>query len=169
MQLIPTAIPDVLLFEPKVFGDARGFFSEVWSRRALAEAGLDTEFVQDNHSLSTEAGVVRGLHFQKTPSAQGKLVRVVRGAILDVAVDIRAGSPTYGYSPPRAYSVVREWGGTPDRIPSPPKGGTYSGREVALDPNTLGAAQPQDPPTEDEVDEEEPRRKVAKPAAKARK
>ncbi len=80
-----------------------------------------------------------------------------------------AGSPTYGYSPPRAYSVVREWGGTPDRIPSPPKGGTYSGREVALDPNTLGAAQPQDAPPEEEVDEEEPRRKVAKPAAKARK
>jgi dTDP-4-dehydrorhamnose 3,5-epimerase len=90
------AIPDVLLIEPKRFGDARGFFSEVWSRKALAEAGLDTEFVQDNHSLSREVGVVRGLHFQTPPSAQGKLVRVVRGAILDVAVDIRRGSATYG-------------------------------------------------------------------------
>ena len=96
MNIQRLVIPDVLLIEPKKFSDARGFFSEVWSRRALAEAGLVTEFVQDNHSLSTEAGVVRGLHFQKAPSAQGKLVRVVRGAILDVAVDIREGSPTHG-------------------------------------------------------------------------
>ena len=96
MKVERLSIPDVLLIEPKRFGDARGFFSEVWSRRALAEAGLDAEFVQDNHSLSTEVGVVRGLHYQKPPSAQGKLVRVVRGAILDVAVDIREGSATYG-------------------------------------------------------------------------
>jgi len=89
-------MPDVLLIEPRRHSDARGFFSEVWSRRALAEAGLAADFVQDNHSLSTEAGVVRGLHYQKPPSAQGKLVRVVRGAILDVAVDIREGSATYG-------------------------------------------------------------------------
>ena len=96
MNIQRLTVPDVLLIEPKKFGDARGFFSEVWSRRALAEVGLDADFVQDNHSLSTEAGVVRGLHFQKAPSAQGKLVRVVRGAILDVAVDIRVGSPTFG-------------------------------------------------------------------------
>lgn len=96
MKVERLAIPDVLLIEPKRFGDARGFFSEVWSRRTLAEQGLDVPFVQDNHSLSTEVGVVRGLHFQKPPAAQGKLVRVVRGAILDVAVDIREGSATYG-------------------------------------------------------------------------
>lgn len=96
MKVERLAIPDVLLIEPKRFGDSRGFFSEVWSRKALAEAGLDTDFVQDNHSLSREVGVVRGLHFQTPPSAQGKLVRVVRGAILDVAVDIRRGSATYG-------------------------------------------------------------------------
>lgn len=96
MKVEPLAIPDLLLVEPARFGDARGFFSEVWSHRALAAAGLDVAFVQDNHSLSREVGVVRGLHFQRPPAAQGKLVRVVRGAILDVAVDIRAGSPTYG-------------------------------------------------------------------------
>lgn len=90
------AIADVLLIEPRRFSDARGFFSEIWSRRALVEAGLDVDFVQDNHSLSTEAGVVRGLHFQTAPAAQGKLVRVVRGAILDVAVDLRADSPSFG-------------------------------------------------------------------------
>ena len=89
-------IPDVLLVEPARFGDARGFFSEVWSQRALAAQGLDVAFVQDNHSLSREVGVLRGLHFQRPPAAQGKLVRVVRGAILDVAVDIREGSATYG-------------------------------------------------------------------------
>lgn len=89
-------IPDVLLVEPARFGDARGFFSEVWSRRTLAQHGLDVDFVQDNHSLSRDVGVLRGLHFQTPPAAQGKLVRVVRGAILDVAVDIRQGSPTYG-------------------------------------------------------------------------
>jgi len=90
------AIPDVLLIEPVRHGDARGFFSEVWSRRSLAAHGLDVEFVQDNHAHSAQKGVLRGLHFQRPPSAQGKLVRVARGAILDVAVDIRAGSPTYG-------------------------------------------------------------------------
>lgn len=95
MRITPQAIPDVLLIEPSRFGDARGFFSEVWKRGALAAAGLTVDFVQDNHSLSREVGVVRGLHFQRPPKAQGKLVRVVRGRILDVAVDIREGSPTY--------------------------------------------------------------------------
>lgn len=96
MKVERCAIPDVLLIEPARHGDARGFFSEVWSRRSLAAHGLDLPFVQDNHSLSREVGVLRGLHFQRPPSAQGKLVRVVRGAILDVAVDIREGSATYG-------------------------------------------------------------------------
>ena len=96
MKISPQAIPDVLLLEPNRFGDARGFFSEVWKRSALAAQGFTADFVQDNHSLSREVGVLRGLHFQRPPTAQGKLVRVVRGRILDVAVDIRQGSPTYG-------------------------------------------------------------------------
>jgi dTDP-4-dehydrorhamnose 3,5-epimerase len=96
MKVTPQSIPEVLLVEPKRHGDDRGFFSEVWKRRALAEAGLDTDFVQDNHSLSRQVGVLRGLHFQRPPTAQGKLVRVTRGRILDVAVDIRQGSPSYG-------------------------------------------------------------------------
>lgn len=89
-------IEGLLLVEPKKLGDHRGFFSETYSRRRLAEAGFAGDFVQDNHSLSVAPGVVRGLHFQSPPFAQDKLVRVVRGAILDVAVDIRAGSPTFG-------------------------------------------------------------------------
>ena len=96
MQLIETAIPAVKLIQPKKHGDHRGFFSEVYSRAALRDVGIDLEFVQDNHSLSAERGVVRGLHYQIAPTAQDKLVRVVRGAILDVAVDIRRGSPTFG-------------------------------------------------------------------------
>ncbi|MBW8268570.1 dTDP-4-dehydrorhamnose 3,5-epimerase [Caldovatus aquaticus] len=96
MKVERLAIPDLLLIEPRRHADARGFFSEVYSRQALAEFGLDVEFVQDNHSLSRQVGVVRGLHFQIPPAAQGKLVRVVRGAVLDVAVDLRHGSPTFG-------------------------------------------------------------------------
>ena len=90
-------IPEVKLITPRIHRDARGFFSEAFNARALAEsADIKASFVQDNHSLSTEAGVVRGLHFQAPPCAQGKLVRVVHGAIFDVALDIRQGSPTYG-------------------------------------------------------------------------
>lgn len=89
-------IAGLRLVEPKKFGDHRGFFSETYNRRRLAEAGFAAEFVQDNHSFSGAEGVVRGLHFQSPPFAQGKLVRVIRGAILDVAVDIRRGSPTFG-------------------------------------------------------------------------
>jgi dTDP-4-dehydrorhamnose 3,5-epimerase len=89
-------IPEVKVITPRKFGDARGFFSETYNRAGLLEHGIDVAFVQDNHSLSAETGVVRGLHFQTAPRAQDKLVRVVRGAILDVAVDIRHGSPTYG-------------------------------------------------------------------------
>jgi dTDP-4-dehydrorhamnose 3,5-epimerase len=90
------AIPEVKIIRPKKHGDARGFFSETFSQRDLAEAGIDIAFVQDNHAFSAEKGTVRGLHFQAPPFAQHKLVRVVRGAILDVAVDLRVGSPTYG-------------------------------------------------------------------------
>jgi dTDP-4-dehydrorhamnose 3,5-epimerase len=89
-------VEGLLLIEPKRFGDHRGFFSETFNTARLAEAGFAKSFVQDNHSLSTEPGTVRGLHFQSPPFAQDKLVRVVRGAILDVAVDIRRGSPTFG-------------------------------------------------------------------------
>lgn len=91
-----TAIPAVKIVTPKRFGDHRGFFSETWSRKAFAEAGLDLDFVQDNQSLSGPVGTLRGLHFQSPPFAQDKLVRVTRGRILDVAVDIRVSSPTFG-------------------------------------------------------------------------
>jgi dTDP-4-dehydrorhamnose 3,5-epimerase len=86
------------LFEvrPKRFGDERGFFSEVWSREAFVVAGLNGEWVQDNHSFSAARGVLRGLHFQEPPAEQDKLIRVSRGAVFDVAVDIRSGSPTFG-------------------------------------------------------------------------
>ena len=96
MQLIPTEIPEVKILEPKKFGDHRGFFSEVYSQKALRDLGIDLQFVQDNHSLSAQRGTVRALHYQLAPVAQDKLVRVVHGAILDVAVDIRKGSSTFG-------------------------------------------------------------------------
>lgn len=96
MQVTPLSIADVKLVVPQIHRDARGFFSETWSRRGLEAAGIASEFVQDNHSLSTEAGTLRGLHFQMPPHAQGKLLRVARGSVFDVAVDIRVGSPTYG-------------------------------------------------------------------------
>ena len=91
-----TAIPDVKIITPKKFGDHRGFFSEVYNRQAFAEAGIALDFIQDNHSLSAQVGTLRGLHFQSAPFAQDKLVRVPRGRILDVAVDIRKSSPTFG-------------------------------------------------------------------------
>jgi dTDP-4-dehydrorhamnose 3,5-epimerase len=95
-QVIPTAIPDVLILEPKVFGDPRGFFYESYSQQDFHKAtGLNVAFVQDNHSRSAK-GVLRGLHYQLPPRAQGKLVRCVRGAVFDVAVDIRKSSPTFG-------------------------------------------------------------------------
>jgi dTDP-4-dehydrorhamnose 3,5-epimerase len=94
MRVEPTALPDVLLIEPRVFGDARGFFFESWNRRTFADAGIDGEFVQDNHSRSIH-GVVRGLHYQ-VEHAQGKLVRVTEGEVFDVAVDLRRSSPTFG-------------------------------------------------------------------------
>ncbi len=91
-----TAIPDVKIITPRKHGDHRGFFSEVYVRKDFVEAGIDLDFVQDNHSLSAEVGTLRGLHFQSAPFAQDKLVRVPRGKILDVAVDLRRSSPTYG-------------------------------------------------------------------------
>ena len=96
MQIEQTAIADVKIIYPRKFGDERGFFSEVWNANSFREAGLDINFVQDNHAFNAEAGVLRGLHYQLEPKAQGKLVRVTRGAVLDVAVDIRVGSKTFG-------------------------------------------------------------------------
>ena len=95
MQTDPTALADVLILTPRRFGDARGWFCETWNARAMADAGLDLTFVQDNQSYSAAKGTLRGLHYQSPPRAQDKLVRCTRGAILDVAADIRAGSPTY--------------------------------------------------------------------------
>jgi dTDP-4-dehydrorhamnose 3,5-epimerase len=92
----PTRLPDVKLLRMRQHRDERGFFSETYSRRSLANIGIDSDFVQDNHSFSEPRGVIRGLHFQISPFAQDKLVRVVRGAIFDVAVDLRHGSPSYG-------------------------------------------------------------------------
>ena len=102
MRVQELAIPEVRLLIPEMHGDHRGFLVETYSRRALSRIGIDTEFVQDNHSVSARRGTVRGLHFQVPPHAQDKLVRVVRGSVLDVAVDLRRGSPTYG----RHVSVV---------------------------------------------------------------
>lgn len=96
MKIEETALPGVLILTPKVFGDARGSFQEAWSRTTLAGLGLDLDFVQDNQSISAPVGTVRGLHYQAPPHAQDKLVRVGHGAILDVAVDVRVGSATFG-------------------------------------------------------------------------
>ena len=95
MKFTKTAIDGVVIVEPAVFGDHRGFFMESWSRRAFEDAGLFYDFVQDNHSRSTVKGTLRGIHFQKGDKAQAKLVRCVEGAVLDVAVDLRPASPTY--------------------------------------------------------------------------
>ena len=95
MKIIKTEIEGLLIIEPRVFEDERGYFFESWSKDAFENAGLDINFVQDNQSFSSK-GVVRGLHFQNPPFAQGKLVRVLKGSVLDVAVDIRENSPTYG-------------------------------------------------------------------------
>ena len=94
--LTKTKLPGVMLLSPPRFGDARGFFSESWNRKTMAKHGIDIDFVQDNHSVSEAANTVRGLHFQSPPHAQAKLVRCGRGALFDVAVDARKGSPTFG-------------------------------------------------------------------------
>lgn len=96
MQIEDTPLAGVSVLTPRRFGDARGFFSESWNRRLLAEHGMDYDFVQDNHSVSAQVNTVRGLHFQSPPHAQAKLVRCGKGRLFDVAVDIRRGSATYG-------------------------------------------------------------------------
>ena len=96
LDIQTTPLPGLMVLTPKRFGDARGFFSESWNARVMAEAGLDYRFVQDNHSLSAAVGTLRGLHCQVNPHAQAKLVRCGRGCLFDVAVDARRGSPTYG-------------------------------------------------------------------------
>jgi len=96
LQIRPLSIVDVKLVIPEIHRDARGFFSETYRASEMRNAGISTDFVQDNHSLSAEAGTLRGLHFQIPPHAQGKLFRVSRGAVFDVAVDLRVGSPSYG-------------------------------------------------------------------------
>ncbi len=96
MKITPTELPEVLLIEPRVFGDARGFFLESWNQQAFDQAvGAEVRFVQDNHSRSAR-GVLRGMHYQRPPHAQGKLVRVAQGRVFDVAVDLRQGSPRFG-------------------------------------------------------------------------
>jgi len=95
MKAIQTEIPGVVIIEPDVFGDHRGWFMETWSEKKLEELGIKVNFVQDNQSFTAKKGTLRGLHFQMDPMAQAKLVRVVAGAVMDVAVDIRKGSPTY--------------------------------------------------------------------------
>ncbi len=96
MEIVATALPEVKVITPKKHGDHRGFFSEVYNQKALVAAGLDYNFVQDNHSYSQAPYTLRGLHYQKPPFAQTKLVRVLRGAAIDIVVDIRKGSPNYG-------------------------------------------------------------------------
>lgn len=96
MVVLDTAFPEVKLIEPVRHGDSRGYFAETYNKRSFSDAGIDLEFVQDNHSLSELPGTIRGLHYQLPPYAQDKLLRVVRGAVFDVAVDIRRGSPTFG-------------------------------------------------------------------------
>ena len=95
MKKIETELPGVYIIEPQVFGDPRGYFMETWSTRNFEEMGLNYNFVQDNQSFSSQKGILRGIHFQKDPCCQAKLVRVNRGAVMDVAVDLRKGSPTY--------------------------------------------------------------------------
>ncbi|MBO9440123.1 dTDP-4-dehydrorhamnose 3,5-epimerase [Sulfitobacter sp. R18_2] len=97
LEIEQTILSGVVVITPRRFSDTRGFFSESWNRLRMSEAGFDFNFVQDNHSLSHEIGTVRGLHFQSPPHAQTKLVRCGRGALFDVAVDVRRGSPTYGH------------------------------------------------------------------------
>ncbi|MDN2452935.1 dTDP-4-dehydrorhamnose 3,5-epimerase [Lactobacillus sp. UCMA15818] len=98
LKITETKLQDVKIIEPAVFGDNRGFFTESYSDEDFKAAGIDFNFIQDNHSLSSQAGVLRGLHFQRGKAAQTKLIRVVTGAVLDVIVDVRKGSPTYGES-----------------------------------------------------------------------
>jgi len=107
-ELIRTAIPEVWVIRPRVFLDSRGSFTETYNARVFADLGISLRFVQDNQSISTKKGTVRGLHFQIPPVAQAKLVRVVKGSALDVAVDLRKGSPTYGRYVSRVLSASNQ-------------------------------------------------------------
>ncbi len=107
MDIADTEIPDVKILTPKKFGDRRGFFSETYNKALLRDRGIDLDFIQDNHSLSREAGVVRGLHFQSPPYAQAKLLRVLRGAVFDVALDLRRDSPDFGRHVTRVISAEK--------------------------------------------------------------
>lgn len=137
MKVIQTAISDVLVLEPRFFGDERGFFFESFNRNAFRQAtGLDPDFVQDNHSRS-EKNVLRGLHYQVAPKAQGKLVRVVLGAVFDVAVDIRQDSPSFGRWVGETLSAENRkqmWipSGIRSRIPDPHRGGGFSVQDDRL-------------------------------------
>lgn len=95
MKKLETVLPGVYIIEPDVFGDNRGWFMETWSEKKLSQLGIDVNFVQDNQSYTEKKGTIRGIHYQQNPMAQAKLVRVVRGSVLDIAVDLRKGSPTY--------------------------------------------------------------------------
>ena len=119
MNLMDTALPEIKVVMPRRIGDARGFFSEVWNARDFAAVGIDTNFVQDNHVRNPSKGTLRGLHYQMPPAAQGKLVRVTRGAIFDVAVDVREDSPTF-----RQWTAaeLRAEAGTPSRMMYVPEG-----------------------------------------------
>ncbi len=120
MKAEPLGIPEILLIEPSRFADPRGIFAETWNGPRYAEHGIGPEFVQDNHSLSASRGVIRGLHLQIAPNPQGKLVRVVRGAVWDVAVDVRLGSPTLltGRSSPLADRLRPRLDGRSEPRPS---------------------------------------------------
>lgn len=95
MKRIETTLPDVVILEPQVFGDHRGYFMETYNQQTFSDLGIDAVFVQDNQSYTAAEGTIRGIHFQNDPCAQAKLVRVTKGAVMDVAVDLRRGSPTY--------------------------------------------------------------------------
>ena len=128
MDIQDTAIADVKLITPARYGDHRGFFSEVYNKQALAEAGIVIEFVQDNHSFSAERGTLRGLHFQRPPAAQTKLLRVLRGSVADVAVDCRVGSPTFG------QHIIVELNATTGQQILCPKG--FAHATLTLEPDT---------------------------------
>lgn len=128
LKVIPTGLPGLMLLEPRVFEDERGFFLESYNRDRFSDAGIDCEFMQDNHAFSRVPGVLRGFHFQAPPAAQSKLVWVVAGKVLDVVVDLRVGSPTYG----KTYSA--ELSGSNQRRLFVPKG--FGHAYVVLEPDT---------------------------------
>lgn len=129
MDVRATNIPDVKIITPKRFTDHRGYFSEVYNKRTLAGAGIEIDFVQDNQSYSAKRGTLRGLHFQKPPAAQAKIIQVVSGSVVDVCVDCRVGSPTYGQ-----YAMVELSAGRGDQIFCPHG---FAHGFLTLEPNTV--------------------------------